>query len=523
MSYSFKKVFLIIIDGFGLAPAGKNNPVSIAKMPFLNSLVKSYPVHNIVASGLVVGLPWGKPGNSEVGHSAIGTGRVIVQDWVRINSSIEDGSFFSNPAFMSAIENCRLKKSNLHIIGCASPGGIHSHEDHLKSLLDLVAKENVPAFVHMITDGEDSGPTESSATLSRMRKYLDEARAKIATVIGRVYGMDRVLNWEVTQKTWRAIVDGIGEQIFDAGDFLALNHKNGIDDDQITPAVILESGKPVATVSDSDSVIFFNYRNDRAKQLLAPFVVSDFSGFARTKIPKNLFVVTMTRYSNELPVDAVAFEAVDIQHTLGREISDRNLSQFRVAEKEKEAHVNNFFDGGRIEPYKGTEQVIVTSRQLRQFNYPKHPEMSAEQIVVELLARRKQNFAFYLANFANADMMAHTGKIDAAVAGLKVIDNCLKEIAEAVLDDPFSVLVITSDHGNSEELVDPATGGPDTRHSTNNVIALFAGKGLEQESDNSLESIVDRESSGSLIDLAPTILKLLSFEKPVEMTGSSLL
>lgn len=524
MNTVFKKIFLIILDGFGLGPASDKNPVTIAGMPFLNSLVARYPSFNIVASGLVVGLPWGKPGNSEVGHSAIGTGRIVIQDWARINADIKSGAFFKNSAFTAAAQHCKQHQSQLHLVGCASPGGIHAHEDHLIALLEFAAREKIAnVFVHMITDGEDAGPIESLATIQRLHKPLHDADAKIATVIGRMYGMDRVLNWELTQQAWDAMVNGRGTSIFDVATYLSDMHQKNIFDDQIPPAVVAGDHAPLVTINNNDAIIFFNYRNDRAKQLVVPFVTPQFEGFDRTKVPQNLFVVTMTRYSNEIPVSAIAYEAPEIHHTLGKEISRRGLKQFRVAEKEKEAHVTNFFNGGRVDPYEGTEQIIVSSRQLTGSEYLKYPQMSAPQIVKEIDQRAAKDFTLSVANFANPDMMAHTGDIHATVEGLRMVDKCLAKISGTILNLPDAALVITCDHGNCEELIDPATGGADTQHSVNNVIAVFAGKGLEQETKKNLDILASEQPAGSLIDIAPSVLHLLSFEKPAEMTGSGLL
>ena len=501
MKHSFKKVFLIVLDGFGLALASDKNPVSLAGMSFLNSLITKFPAMSVVASGLVVGLPWGKPGNSEVGHSAIGTGRVIIQDWARINSDIKSGEFFKNKALFAAAQHAKENSTALHIIGCTSPGGIHAHEDHAIALLEFAARENLPhVYLHMITDGEDAGPVESLATLQRLKP----AHAQIASVMGRMYGMDRVANWELTRAAFDTMT-GKGEVHPDTVEaYLSEMHAQNIFDDQIPPARFQD-----VAIKDNDAVVFFNYRNDRMKQLVSLFTKQ--------------FVVTMTRYANDLPVAAVAYEPADIHHTLGKEIDRRGLKQFRVAEAEKAAHINNFFNGGRIDPYDGTEQIIVSSRQLKGTEYLAHPEMSAREITKELLARIEKDFAFYLVNFANADMMAHTGNIDATVAGLNVIDECLQTIATAVLASPDHALVITCDHGNCEELVDPATGGPDTQHSAVNVIAVFAGEGLEQATSKNLDTLASEEPAGSLVDIAPSILHLLSFEKPPEMSGSTLL
>lgn len=505
MSYSYKKVFLVILDGFGLAAPGDQNPVTRAGMPFLNDLIARYRAYSVVASGLVVGLPWGKPGNSEVGHSAIGTGRVIIQDWARINAEIKSGAFYQNPALVQAIEYCKQNQAALHLIGCASPGGIHAHEDHLIALLELAARNNIShVMVHMITDGEDAGPTESLATLERLRDPLAKASATIATVLGRAYGMDRVFNWELTKRAWEAIACRKGVIIADVGAYIRTSHEQHVFDDQIIPAVV-QACDPMGA---KDAVVFFNFRNDRVRQLVSLF--------------KTQFVVTMTRYANDLQVAAVAYEPPKIHNTLGKEISRRGLRQFRIAEQEKAAHINNFFNGGRIDPYSGTEQIIVASRQLKGTEYQKHPAMSAKSITAELLVRVKKDFTLYVANFANADMMAHTGDMDATVAGLKVVDDALKEISWAVLKNPECALVITCDHGNCEEVIDPATGGPETQHSANNVIAVFAGKGLEAAPgvEKNLNMLADEQPAGSLVDIAPSVLHLLSYEKPEEMSGS---
>ena len=507
MNYSFKKVFLIILDGFGLAAPGDQNPVTRAGMSFLNSLTARYQAYSVVASGLVMGLPWGKPGNSEVGHSAIGTGRVIIQDWARINADIKSGVFYHNPSFIRAIEHCRKEQTTLHLIGCTSQGGIHAHEDHLIALLELAARNNTSrVMVHMITDGEDAGPIESLATLERLRDPLAKASATIATVMGRSYGMDRVFNWKLTTQAWEAIVQRKGVVIGDVATYIRTSHEQKIFDDQIVPAVVQSCGPMGA----DDAVIFFNYRNDRVKQLVSLF--------------KTQFVVTMTRYANDLPVAAVAYEPPEIHHTLGKEISRRGLRQFRIAEQEKAAHINNFFNGGRIDPYEDTEQIIVASRQLKGNEYITHPAMSAKSITTELLVRVEKNFTFYLVNLANPDMMAHTGDMDATIAGLTVVDHALKEIADVVLKNPEYALVITADHGNCEEIIDPATGGPETQHSSNNVIAVFAGKGLEVPSgvEKNLDILAGEQPVGSLIDMAPSLLNMLSYEQPEEMSGSTL-
>ena len=518
---TFKKALLIILDGFGLAIPDLGNPVTSAHMQFLNGLIGHYPSFSLKASGLAVGMPWGKYGNSEVGHAALGTGRIIIQDLARINNEIKNGEFYKNPAFLKAFSHAEKHDSAVHLIGCVSKGGIHSHEDHLIALLELAARQKSrKTFVHFICDGEDAGYQDALENYRRILPLMKKTGAAVASIGGRVYYMDRVMNWELTCAGWEAMVSGKGETAGDAEEYLKSNYAKKIFDDEIKPAAVVSDGKPVGLIQDNDSLIFFNYRNDRMKQLASSFL-EKFDGFKRDKIPAGLFVAAMTRYADEFPFE-VAYEAVQLKNTLGEIISDKGFKQLRIAEKEKESHVTNFFNGGRISAFPREERVIVSSRLLVGKEYLDYPQMSSQKIVDAVLEHLPNDFRFFAVNFANSDMIAHTGNIKATVSALKTIDQSLEKIVSAAIKDKIAV-VITADHGNAEELIDPLTGKADTQHSNNPVLAVFVAPGLEgQGLKGGLDELINEKPRGTLIDIAPTILYLLGIEKPREMTGSSL-
>lgn len=527
-SMNFKKVFLIILDGFGLDLPGPGNAVTTAGMKYLNSLMAEYPSYPVVASGLIVGLPWGKYGNSEVGHSAIGAGRIIVQDWARINQDIVSGQFFKHPVFKAAVEHCRKNGSNLHLIGCVSPGGIHSHEDHLFALLRFAAMENFKeVFVHMITDGQDAGPREGIVSLAKLNNVIANTEGRIASVIGRIYAMDRLLNWKMTEQAWRTMVDGEGVAITDPEDYFRQNYAKDISDHEIESAVVMNTEdtivRPVATIGDNDALIFFNYRNDRMKQLVSSFVSPDFKEFEKKKAPSNLFVVTMTRYADDFDVH-VAYEPLETKNILGEVISKQGWQQYRIAEKEKEAHVTNFFNGGRISPFEGEERVIVFSRKMTGEDYFSNPEMSAYDIAREVVERMDEDKKLFVINFANSDIISHTGNIKATVKALDVLDDCIKQIVEKVITNPEYAVVIAADHGNSEEMIDPSTGAEDTQHSSHSIPLVFVAQQFRgtDGSGKSLELLAREKPIGTLLDIAPSVLDLLGVEKPKEMTGSTL-
>ena len=526
MPIPFKKVFLIILDGFGLSGPETGNAILLAKTPYLNSLIGQYPTVCVAASGLVVGLPWGQPGNSEVGHSAIGTGRIVVQDLAHINSEIRSGEFYKNAALLEAIEHAKKNGSALHMMGCTSPGGIHSHTDHLVALLELASRYGVQkVFVHFIADGQDMPPNDGINVMHALEPFMKGANARFASVQGRSYAMDRVLNWKLTELVWHAVTLGDAPGTTDALQYVQDSYTRGVDDYSIPPATVVdESGKPVGAVGDNDAFVFFDFRNDRVKQLATPFIRGgSFKEFNTVRMPMNLKVVTMTKYAEDFSVP-IAYPAPSLQKTLGEVISLEGSKQWRIAEKEKEAHVTNFFNGGRIERFTHEERLIVSSRQMKGSEYLEHPEMSAQKIVDAVLEKAEDEARLYVINFANPDMIGHTGNLDATIKAVSKTDECLKQIVEKLKERPDVAIIITADHGNAEELIDPLTGAGDTQHSTRNVPAIFITPDLLGVGERSLhlEALADEAPIGTLVDIAPTVLYLLGIEKPGEMTGSRL-
>ena len=525
MPIPFKKVFLIILDGFGLAGPEPGNAILQAGMPYLESLIATYPSYAVEAAGLVVGLPWGNPGNSEVGHSAIGTGRIVIQDLARINEEIRNGDFYKNPELMKAVQHAKQNASALHLIGCTSPGGIHSHVDHLIALLELAHRSRLPkVFVHFIADGQDMPPQDAVNVLQTLKPFLKKAGGRIASVQGRSYAMDRVNNWKLTERVWHAIVLGDAPSIEDPEAYIRACYAKKETDYAIEPATVTESGKPVGPVSDGDAVVYYDFRNDRARQLATPFILGDaFTGFDRVRHLKNVLMVTMTKYAEELTAP-FAYPAPELPDTLGQIVSDKGWHQWRIAEKEKEAHVTNFFNGGRIPAFPGESRDIVSSRMMKGHEYVEHPEMSAQSIVDSVLKHSNDDARMYVINFANPDMIGHTGDLQATERGIRITDDCLKQLVPALLKETTSAVIITADHGNAEELIDPLTGGNDTQHSTRNVPVIFAVPGLEkgEASGKSLEVLAQDAPLGTLVDIAPSVLYLLGSEKPSVMTGSRL-
>ncbi len=523
MEQKFQKVFLIILDGFGLASPGPGNAISQAGMPYLNRLIAEYPSFSLAASSLTVGMPWGQSGNSEVGHSAIGTGRIIIQDLASINSAIQTGTFFTNDVFLRAAAHCKKHTSTLHLVGCVSPGGIHSHENHLFALMQFATRQGLVPAVHVITDGQDMPPQSAVASLRKLQDIMTTAPAILATISGRTYAMDRVLNWPLTEQVWKAMVDGDAPLVRDAQAYLEESYRQGIFDHDIAPAVVARDGAPAAVIRDNDAVIFFNFRNDRMKQLAAPFADPSFVGFARKRVPRNLFVVTMTRYADTISAE-IAYDAPAIANTLGEVVSRGGAAQYRIAEKEKEAHVTNFFNGGRLAPFEREQRIIVSSRMLKGKEYLEHPEMSARKVVDAVREHMADDVKLYVVNFANADMIGHTGNTVATVTALGVLDEYLAAVVEELISEPTNAVVITADHGNAEELIDPLTGNEDTMHSTRNVPAVFVARPFHgQGTGKNLSVLADENPAGTLVDIAPSVLSLLGLSKPIEMTGSALL
>ncbi len=519
MRHIAKKVILVVLDGFGIAPPDKGNPIKSENMPFLNKLISNYPSFSLSASGLIVGLPWGTYGNSEVGHSAIGTGRVVVQSITRINLDIDSGEFFNKAEFLKVLEHARHNNSKVHLIGCVSPGGIHSHENHLMALMEFFKLNNFSNIcIHMITDGEDSSPNEALNSLERISDLLGKSGARIATLSGRNFSMDRVNNWPLIERVWNTMVNNIGEKFDSAENYIKKSYNSGINDPDIEPAY-LESGNN--KIEDGDGMIFFNFRNDRMKQLVAPFVKSNFVSFNTNKLLNNLCVLTMTNYSTDFDV-LVAYPPEHIPNTLGQVISDIGLTQLRVAEKEKEAHVTNFFDGGKLELYKGEERIIEESKVLVGKEYLEHPELALEKVTRDVLINSVSDHSLIVVNFANSDVLAHTGDIELLTKGLRLMDKSIEKIVN-LSDLNTTAIVITADHGNAEEMLDPATGSPDTQHSTATVPVVFINSELKiEDTGRTLDNLYQLSPAGSLIDIAPTILGFLGINKPKEMTGTEI-
>lgn len=543
-----KHVILLILDGWGVAQPGPGNAISLSKTTNFNRLWASCPHTQLKASGEAVGLPRDEAGNTETGHLNLGAGKIVYQDLERINMSIADGTFFENIEIKNAIEHAKSNNSSIHLIGLLGAGGVHSNIDHLFALIRFLKNQNITnVFIHVITDGRDSPPTSSVTYVSRLRDELKrEGIGEIVSVMGRYWAMDRDRRWDRTEKAYVALTEGRGLLVKTPEEAINLSYQEGKTDEFVEPSIIMnQDGKAKKLISDNDSVIFFNFRIDRPRQLTSAFIVNDFrdeslfldfdpylekyekthipskvtnyqSVFKRNKLLKNLYFVTMTEYSRSL-VEAgihVAFPPEKLQNPLGRVISDAGLRQLRISESEKERFVTYYFNGQREDPFPGEERIIVPSPNVT--TYDQKPEMSVNEITEKLIDRIKDTneYAFILVNFANADMVGHTGNIGPTVLACETIDFCLGKIANFIL--AFGgYLIITADHGNAEEMINLRSGQIDTEHSTNPVPFLVVSKELLGKSQTI--------QSGILADLAPTILSLLNIPIPTSMTGRNLL
>ncbi|MFZ2976151.1 MAG: 2,3-bisphosphoglycerate-independent phosphoglycerate mutase [Candidatus Moraniibacteriota bacterium] len=513
-----KPVILVILDGWGMGEESRGNAISNTDLPTFKKLDEYYPKIALQASGISVGLPWGEPGNSEVGHMTLGAGKVIYQNMPRITMAIQDGEFFKNPALLEAIEKAKKNNSAIHLMGLLGRGSVHSTLDHIYALIEMMHDQKVEqVFMHVFTDGRDSAPNSGIEAIKELTQRLEKYNVgKIATVSGRYFAMDRNNNWDRVEKAYKAMVDGEGKKIENIEKYLADSYKKEIYDEYIEPAVVMENDKPVGSIQDSDSVIFFNYREDRARQITKAFAVPGFSKFKVTDF-KKLFFATMTQYEDNLPV-AVAFPPIKIDMCLGKVLGDKKMTQLRIAETEKFAHVTYFFNGGNEEPFFGEDHIIVPSKDVSSFD--KAPEMSALEITEKVLQNiERDKYDFILLNFANADIVGHTGNEKAAEKALATIDKCMEKIIKAVISKGGQLL-ITADHGNVEEMFNIHTGEKDTEHSANPVPLWYVTpdnfRATPKEKNNP-------EISGILSDVAPTILDIMQIEKPAIMTGESLL
>ncbi|MGN9165092.1 2,3-bisphosphoglycerate-independent phosphoglycerate mutase [Tissierellaceae bacterium HCP3S3_D8] len=504
-----KPVMLMILDGWGIGEDYPGNAIKLANTPNFDRLLKECPNSSLDASGIAVGLPEGQMGNSEVGHLNIGAGRVVYQELPRITKAIEDGEFFEKKEFLDGIENAKKNKSKVHLIGLVSDGGVHSHIKHLYGLLELMKKNHQEeVYVHAILDGRDVPPTIGKQHIQELMTKMGEIGVgKIATVSGRYYAMDRDKRWDRTQLAYDAMTLGKGNTSTDPVLAVEKSYKEDINDEFIVPTVIMEDERPVATVESGDTIIFFNFRPDRARQITRAFVDKDFEGFKREK-QVDTFYVSMTEYDKTIENVVVAYRSEPPVNTLSQFVSSKGLNQLKIAETEKYAHVTFFFNGGIEEPYANEDRALISSPKVA--TYDLKPEMSAEEVKNELLKRiNMDKYDLIVVNFANPDMVGHTGVIPSVVKAIEIIDGCLGEVIQ-LLEEKGGKALITADHGNAEKLLDD-DGNPVTAHTTNKVPLILVG-----EKDVSLKG-------GKLADLAPTLLEMMGLEKPAEMTGKSLI
>lgn len=510
-----KPVVLIILDGWGINPRTDANAIALVDPPFYRSLLERYPNTYIEASGEAVGLPDQQMGNSEVGHLNIGAGRIVYQDFTRINKAIAGGAFFTNPALNAGLDAAKERESALHLMGLLSDGGVHSHIDHLTALLEMARKKPLRSVrVHPFLDGRDTSPQSALRYIDQLEEVLREKRPagadwKIATVMGRYYAMDRDKRWDRTQKAYQAIVEGKGIEDVSARAAVEKSYAAQITDEFVKPGVLVDQGKPVGKVQDGDSVLFFNFRADRARQLSRAMTQKDFTGFRREVFPQLAAFMTMTRYDETLDLPA-AFEPVSLEQILAEVISRRGLHQLRIAETEKYAHVTYFFNGGRETPFEGEERILIPSPK-EVATYDQKPQMSAYEVTDEVVRQIESGrFDLVVLNFANPDMVGHSGVLKAAMQAVEVIDRCLERIVDKTLA-AGGVVLITADHGNLEQMVDYQTGEPHTAHTTLPVPFILV----------SPEKV--RLRPGIHADIAPTILDLMQIPKPPQMDHDSLI
>ena len=509
---SKKPVVLMILDGYGLNDKTEGNAVALANKPVMDKLTSEYPHVNGYASGLDVGLPDGQMGNSEVGHLNIGAGRIVYQELTRITKSIADGDFYENEAFSKAVANAKANDSALHMWGLLSDGGVHSHNSHVYALAKLAKDAGLTkVYFHCFLDGRDTPPASGQGYVEQLQAKLDELGVgKIASVHGRYYAMDRDNRWDRVELAYNALVKGEGVTATSGVEAVAQSYAKGEKDEFVLPTVVLENGVPMATVKENDSVIFFNFRPDRARELTRAFCDESFDGFERVKGYFPLTYVCFTNYDITISNKEVAYGKTTLANTLGEYLASKGKTQLRLAETEKYAHVTFFFNGGVEEPNDGEDRVLVPSPKVA--TYDLQPEMSAYEVRDELVkAINGGKHDLIIVNFANPDMVGHTGIESAAIKAIEVVDQCVGAAYEA-LKAVDGVMFICADHGNSEQLVDYTTHEPFTAHTTNPVpfILVNAGEGVDLK-------------EGKLCDIAPTLLELMEIEVPAEMTGKSLI
>lgn len=505
-----KKVMLMILDGWGLATNPEVSAIHSADTPFMDQAWGKYPHSRLNASGLAVGLPAGQMGNSEVGHMNIGAGRVVYQDLVKINQAIKDGSLGKNPTFQSALDLVQKSGKKLHFIGLVSDGGVHSHIDHLKGLCELAQQNGLSDKIclHAFTDGRDTDPRSGIKFIADLQQFFNRKGGKLASVIGRYYAMDRDNRWNRVQKAYDAMVNGKGDYTRNVTEAIGRSYEAGVTDEFIEPIIAVnEDSEPVGLIEDDDTVICFNFRTDRGREITQALTQKDFPEFGMSRL--NLNYITLTNYDQTFQNVQVIFEKDNLENTLGEVISKHGGTQIRIAETEKYPHVTFFFSGGREEPFDGEKRILCPSPKVA--TYDLQPEMSAEDIRDAIIPELKQRSAdFICLNFANPDMVGHTGVFEAAVKACETVDRCTRQVVEVALKHNYTVLII-ADHGNADCMINE-DGTPNTAHTTNLVPYILI--------DNNYNRPI---SDGKLGDLAPTILNLMGLPIPPEMTGDSLL
>lgn len=510
---SKKPTVLMILDGYGLNKNTQANAVANAKTPVMDKLMTEYPFVEGNASGMAVGLPDGQMGNSEVGHLNMGAGRIVYQELTRITKEIQDGDFFKNEKLLLAVENCKKNHSALHMFGLLSDGGVHSHLTHLFGLLELAKREGLTeVYVHAFLDGRDTAPTSGEGFLNDLQKEMDRLGIGIiASVSGRYYAMDRDNRWDRVEKAYAALVYGEGNTSESALAAIRASYEADVTDEFVVPTVTVKDGKAVGTIKEKDSVIFFNFRPDRARELTRAFCAEEFDGFERRNGRVPITFVCFSEYDVTIPNKSVAFEKIKITNTFGEYLAAHHMTQARIAETEKYAHVTFFFNGGVEAPNEGEERILVNSPKVA--TYDLQPEMSAYQVADKLVeAITSGKYDVIVVNFANPDMVGHTGIESAAVKAVEAVDECVKKAYDALLSVDGQMF-ICADHGNAEQLVDYENGSPFTAHTTNPVPFILV---------NYDESYTLREG-GCLADIIPTLIEMMGMEQPKEMTGKSLL
>ena len=509
---SKKPTVLMILDGFGLNEKSEGNAVAQANTPVIDGLMRDYPFVKGYASGLAVGLPDGQMGNSEVGHLNMGAGRIVYQELTRITKEIEDGEFFHNKALLDGIANVKEHHSDLHLYGLLSDGGVHSHNTHLYGLLELAKREGVEnVYVHCFLDGRDTAPTSGKGFIEELEAKMKEIGVgKIATISGRYYVMDRDNRWDRVEKAYNVMTKGEGETAESAVKAMEASYAKDVTDEFFVPTAITENGSPVATIKDNDTVIFFNFRPDRAREITRAFCMDEFGGFDRGA-RKKVTYICFTEYDVTIPNKEVAFQKVELKNTFGEYLAAHGKTQARIAETEKYAHVTFFFNGGVEEPNPGEDRILVKSPKVA--TYDLQPQMSAPEVCDKLCeAIRSEKYDVIIINFANPDMVGHTGILEAAVKAVETVDSCVGRAVEA-LKEVDGQMFLCADHGNAEQLVDYETGAPFTAHTTNPVPFILINA----------DPAYTLKEGGCLADIIPTLIELMGMEQPAEMTGKSLL